>query len=205
MNKTYDDKSAAAYNAFADKQKEADKTLAADRVAAQDKFTAALTDITARRDTDLFELEKDHAQRVVELEKDYAQRLVDIVQQSMDRLRSVFQQAAQFDMSASFKIASDGVQHVMSMTTGAIQVSVDRWGSVMGSGIDALLANMKAKLAATKQLAANAAALSGAGFSQTFIEQVVSAGTDTGNSMAEAILLGQSRDAGPTQVAIQRS
>jgi hypothetical protein len=47
---------------------------------------------------------------------------------------------------------------------------------------------MRQKLIASRQLLANAASLAAAGFSQTFIEQVVGAGTDVGNELAQSIL-----------------
>lgn len=51
-----------------------------------------------------------------------------------------------------------------------------------------LLDALKTKLEASKNLAANAAKLQGLGFSQTFIEQVVGAGTETGNLLAKSLL-----------------
>lgn len=54
--------------------------------------------------------------------------------------------------------------------------------------VDVLVNNLRDKLRASRQLLSNSAALASAGFTQTFIEQVVSAGTETGNELAEAIL-----------------
>jgi hypothetical protein len=51
-----------------------------------------------------------------------------------------------------------------------------------------LVDRFKQQLAEIKTLSANATALSNKGFSQTFIEQVVSQGTDVGNKLAEEIL-----------------
>jgi hypothetical protein len=47
---------------------------------------------------------------------------------------------------------------------------------------------MKEKLAASKELAKNAALLQAQGFSQTFIEEVVAAGPEVGNQLAQSIL-----------------
>ena len=121
----------------------------------------------------------------------------------MDRLRSVFQRAAQFDMSASFKIASDGMQRVMSMTTGAIQVSVDRWGSVMGSGIDALLASVEAKLAATSNSRPTLQRCPGPGSRRRSSSRSYRPGLSTGNSMAEAILSASPETQAQARVAIR--
>jgi hypothetical protein len=54
---------------------------------------------------------------------------------------------------------------------------------------------MKNKIAASKELAKNAALLQAKGFSQTFIEQVVSAGPEIGNELSKSIL-----DASPEAV-----
>jgi hypothetical protein len=59
---------------------------------------------------------------------------------------------------------------------------------------------MRQKLIASRQLLANAASLAAAGFSQTFIEQVVGAGTDVGNELAQSIL-----NATPEQQAEMRT
>ena len=61
-------------------------------------------------------------------------------------------------------------------------------GDVVAGSIDGTIEMMREKLAASRQLLANAAALSAAGFSQTFIEQVVGAGTEVGNELAQGIL-----------------
>ena len=54
--------------------------------------------------------------------------------------------------------------------------------------VEDLLTSMKARLAGMKSLAQKASALAGAGFSQTFIEQVVSQGPEIGGQLADSIL-----------------
>ncbi len=54
--------------------------------------------------------------------------------------------------------------------------------------VDVLVEELRAKLIASRQLLSNSAALASQGFSQTFIEQIVAAGTETGNELAGAIL-----------------
>lgn len=97
--------------------------------------------------------------------KQYSDEMNSIIQQSMDRLRSVFASAVATDV-------------------GSIFASLNKEGNATA---DQLLAQLQNKLAAGQKLAENAAALSGMGYSQTFIEQVVAQGTDTGNAMAEAL------------------
>jgi hypothetical protein len=128
-------------------------------------------------------IEKDYAEKKIDLEKDLTDKLADIrkkaadknadltkaaaekqaniVKQSMDRLRNAFASKTGFDLGEVFKSGADSA--------------------------DKLLADLKNKLAAAKQLQANAAALAGAGYSQVFIEEVVKQGPEAGNKIAEAL------------------
>jgi hypothetical protein len=56
------------------------------------------------------------------------------------------------------------------------------------SSAEVLVESLRNKLIASRNLINSAAALASEGFSQTFIEQIVSAGTETGNELAAAIL-----------------
>jgi hypothetical protein len=97
--------------------------------------------------------------------KQYADEMSNIVQTSMNRLRDAFKNAVQVNIGDIFK----GLLDQGKATT------------------DDLLASLKSRLEASKTLADNAAALAGAGFSQTFIEQVVAQGPDVGNQLAESL------------------
>lgn len=112
--------------------------------------------------------EKDYSDAIIAAEKDRTDTQLSIVQESMNRLRSAFAKGAEMTV-------------------------VDMFSSLKDEGArsaEGLLQVMKDRLAKVRQLAVNASALAGAGFSQTFIEQVVSAGPDTGNALASAILSG---------------
>lgn len=106
---------------------------------------------------------ENYANNIIRIEKDFASRFANIVQQSQDRLRSVFRSAVETNIAALFE--------------------QDESKSVEG-----LVKSLSDKLAASRQLLANSAQLASQGFSQTFIEQIVSAGTETGNELASAIL-----------------
>jgi hypothetical protein len=56
------------------------------------------------------------------------------------------------------------------------------------SSVTDIINGLKERLAASKSLLANASKLAGLGFKQTFIEQVLETGTETGNALAGAIL-----------------
>tara|TARA_R110000868_G_scaffold374945_1_gene639401 strand:- start:212 stop:3031 length:2820 start_codon:yes stop_codon:yes gene_type:complete len=113
----------------------------------------------------LTSLRQSAAQKAIDLTKSATEKQQTILQQSMDRLRNAF------SSKTAFTIA-------------------DALGS--GKSADNLLADLKTKLAAAKDLQANAAALAGMGYSQTFIEQIVSQGPAIGNEMAKAL-----KDASP--------
>ena len=144
------------------------------------------------RDDALAKLESDHATKMLSIQSDYAQKLQDIVQQSMDRLRNAFQSSTAIDVGAMFAASvssSDLASVVSTQMKDGIQTAVSFWGSpAAGTGVEGLLKTMTDKLNAAQKLADNAGKLSGAGFSQTFIEQVVAQGGDIGNKMAEQIL-----------------
>jgi hypothetical protein len=95
----------------------------------------------------------------------YSDEMQSIIQASMDRLRSAFAQATATDVGKMFSDLSQ---------TGK-------------ASADDLLNSLKTRLDSIKTLATNAATLSGLGFSQTFIEQVVAQGPDAGNAMADAL------------------
>lgn len=104
-----------------------------------------------------------YAENVVNLQQTFAAKLADIVQQSQNRLRDAYRSAVAINLQTLFER--------------------DEEKSVSG-----LVESLRNKLAASRNLLSNAAELASAGFSQTFIEQVVSAGTETGNELAQAIL-----------------
>ena len=148
-----------------------DKTVAK----ATDRFNKQTLEITKRyndqvgeankrRDLGLENALKEHNKRISKIQNDFAKRQADIIQQSMDRLRNAYRSAVSINVASIF--------------------DSDR---IAGS-VDGLVQTLRDKLMASRQLVQNAALLSSAGFSQTFIEQVVGAGTDVGNELAEAIL-----------------
>jgi hypothetical protein len=95
----------------------------------------------------------------------YSDEMASIIQRSMDRLKNVFATATATDVGSIFK-------------------NLQEQGNATA---DQLLKQLQDKLNAGRKLAENAASLAGLGYSQTFIEQVVAQGTDTGNALAEAL------------------
>lgn len=151
----------AAYNkAVANANKQYREAVAG----AEKAFAKAQAEAINRRDQALDESAKDNARRVAEIQRDFSKRLQDIIKQSQDRLRDVYRTAVATNIADLF--TSEGV----------------------GKSVDNLVTELRNKLEASRRLIENASQLASQGFSQTFIEQVVSAGTTAGNELAESIL-----------------
>jgi TP901 family phage tail tape measure protein len=106
---------------------------------------------------------KNYADSVVRLQAEFDNKLAGIVQGSQDRLRNAYRSAVAVDVGQLFDSSED-------------------------KSVDGLITSMTAKLDASKGLLEKSADLASQGFTQTFIEQIVSAGTETGNELAGAIL-----------------
>lgn len=146
--------------------------------------------LQAENTKELAAINADYLDRVAETNKDFGKQLADIVQQSQDRLRDAYRNAVAVNISEIF-----GARTTQKITTevkkivGNIQTTITReTEETVGGSVNDLVAGLKDKLEKSRQLLANSAALASAGFSQTFIEQDVGAGTETGNELAKAIL-----------------
>jgi hypothetical protein len=154
----------------------ANKEFAEATAEISEDFSIAVARATINRDNELSQALRDNTKRVAEIQADFAKRLDDIVKQSMQRLRDAYRSAVEINVASIFD------------------------GDVVAGSIDGTIEMMRRKLIASRQLLGNAAALAAAGFSQTFIEQVVGAGTDVGNELAQSIL-----NATPEQQAEMRN
>ena len=108
-------------------------------------------------------LRADNTKAIAQIELDFGNRLAAIAKQSQERLTNAFKNAATFSLSDLFQVEDT-------------------------RSVDNLVKGLTDKLQASRDLITNAGKLNAAGFSQTFIEQIVSAGTATGNELAAAIL-----------------
>ena len=107
--------------------------------------------------------QKKYAENVLKTERDFAQKLAEIVQQSQDRLRTAFASVVRINLTDIFEVEET-------------------------KSVANLVAGLTNRLQKSQALLERAGKLNAAGFSQTFIEQVVAAGTETGNELAQAIL-----------------
>jgi len=106
---------------------------------------------------------QDYADSILRLQTEFDNKLAGIVQGSQDRLRNAYRSAVEVDVGRLFDSSED-------------------------KSVDGLISSMTAKLDASKGLLSKSADLASQGFTQTFIEQIVSAGVKTGNELAGAIL-----------------
>jgi DNA-directed RNA polymerase subunit F len=106
---------------------------------------------------------ENYAEAVLRTEEAFANRLADIVQQSQNRLRNAFANVVRVSLTDIFTVEET-------------------------SSVENLVRGLQERLSKSRNLLARAGELNAAGFSQTFIEQVVQAGVDTGNELAKAIL-----------------
>jgi hypothetical protein len=139
------------------------------------------TEVLASASIDRKELEKNYLKDTAKLRKQYdkdvlnaqqeaAKRSAEIVKQSVDQLRGVYK-------SATYKSVGDIFS---SITFGGMYAK--------GGTTEKILAALGLQTSKAKTLADDAASLAGLGFSQTFIEEVVSQGPDVGHQLAQTII-----------------
>jgi LysM repeat protein len=118
----------------------------------------------------LAEIRKDYDVKVAQAQKDAAKRTADIVRQSVDQLRGIYRSATQKSVGDIFSGLTFEGKYLKGGTTTAL---------INALGLQLNKANT---------LADDAAKLSGLGFTQTFIEQVVAQGPDVGHKLAQTII-----------------
>ena len=150
------------YQEIADLQKERIKVLADGQLEE--------TKLTKEHLITLAELHSDYDKKVAEAQTDASKRSAELVKQSIDQLRGVYRSAT-------------------SKTIGDIFSALTFEGKYLKGGtIEKLLGALGLQTSKAKVLADDAAKLSGLGFTQTFIEQVVAQGPDVGHSLAQTII-----------------
>ena len=107
-------------------------------------------------------IKADYENKALELEAAADKKRASIIQKSRDLLTNAFQSGTKLDLAKMFEDSDKS-----------------------GAG---LVAKLKEKYAAITKLQQAAGALASAGFTQTFIQDIVSQGPEAGNAMAQAIL-----------------
>jgi TP901 family phage tail tape measure protein len=122
-----------------------------------------LADAQKQYNKTVLEANENYAKNVERLQIEYADRLEGIIRSSQARLTDAYKSAVAVNISSLFERDEN-------------------------KSVEGLVKSLSDKLTASRNLLSNSAELASAGFSQTFIEQIVSAGTETGNELASAIL-----------------
>lgn len=166
LNADAADKIAKLDKSTADKRLKVEQDYLRKRAEAQNKFNDTMGALNKKRTESLAKLELDNAKRVAEITKSGQDKLKDIIQQGINRLRDAFKSGTSFNVGDLFK--------------GLLES-----GDTSAKG---LLAVLQKRLTEARKLADNASKLASAGFTQTFIEQVVSQGPEIGNKLSESLL-----------------
>lgn len=152
----------------------------------QNKLLDAEQDYTRTK----LEINRDYQDSLIDLEKDYISRRDDIIESSINRLREAFRSATAASLGDLFgtKTVTELETSVKKLTDRLTVTVTKETERTVGGTVTDLIASLSSRLAASRDLLTNASQLASKGFSQTFIEQVVETGTDTGNALATAIL-----------------
>jgi hypothetical protein len=157
LNKRYSEAMSDAQLRYDDAEADARKTYAKALADNAKDYADKVADIEEKLQNKIVDLREKALERTQDLTRSAAEKQASIVEKSMDRLRSAFASAINMD------------------------------NFVKGSSPKNMLKQLQDALTGAKRLQANAAALAGMGYSQTFIEQVVKNGPRVGNKIAEAL------------------
>lgn len=107
-------------------------------------------------------IERSHSEKVLQIQQAAADKRAAIVAKSIDEMTSTWQSATKLDLATLFAAGGESA-------TGLVTALQDQLKSVL-------------------QLQADAGKLAAAGYSQSFIDQVIAKGPDVGDKMAQAVL-----------------
>ena len=129
----------------------------------------------------------------IKIRQDYGNRLADIIEQSKNRIRDAYKSIAQFNVSTFLSNFAE-VEQARLDSFNEAKKAAEEVGTAFtdvftkGDPVKAYLDNLRAKIASNKKILDTSAKLLEAGFSQTFIEQIISTGETGGIALAEGLL-----------------
>ena len=137
-----------------------------------------------------FSIQEDYQLSVQRLEADAASRQLALINQSKARITDAFRSASAVSLTDLFDSqAVRQVETTVKQLTSRLTVTVTReTEKVAFASVGNVIDGLRERLTASRALLQNASQLASEGFSQTFIEEIISAGTKTGNALADAIL-----------------
>jgi hypothetical protein len=130
----------------------------------------------------VIDIRKNYLKRTLELEKDLANKVADLRERAAEKSADLRKSAAEKELSI-VQQSMDRLRDVFASQTG---FNID---NVFGPGrsVKNALIVLKRNLTAAQELQANAGALAGMGYSQTFIEEVIKQGPKIGNNIAKSL------------------
>jgi phage-related protein len=137
-----------------------------------------------------FELNREYEDKVYALRQDALKEQENLVKESQSRITSAFRSATQMSLGDLFTSQStrEIVTQVKKLTQNLTVTVAKETEKTTYASVTDIINGLRDRLTASKNLLANASKLAGLGFKQTFIEQVLETGTETGNALAGAIL-----------------
>lgn len=135
-----------------------------------------------------FEINRDYENDVARLKNDALEEQDKLLKESRARLTSAFASATKMGLN-DLVDSTTRTETIIKQLTSRLTVSVSKEvKSISETAATDLLEGLTKQLAASRQLAKAAEDLAGKGFSQTFIEEILATGSETGNQLASAIL-----------------
>lgn len=137
--------------------------------------------------------DKAFVENEIKIRQDYGVKLAGVIDQSKNRIRDAFRSVAEYNISTflqSFREVEDARLKSFEDAKKAAEEVGTAFTDIFikGDPVKAYLDNLRAKITANKKILDTSAKLLEAGFSQTFIEQVISTGEQGGLALAEGLL-----------------
>lgn len=138
----------------------------------------------------VYEINRDNNDKVRELNEAAARDQEALFRESRDRITSAFRSATQlslgdlFDSNTTRELTTQVRKLSQNLT---VSVTKETEKTTYSSVTD-IIQGLRDRITGAKNLLSNASKLAGLGFKQTFIEQVLETGTESGNALAGSIL-----------------
>ena len=169
----FDQASLDAHQAYTDKMTQIDAD-----------FASKQADLLASYNDKVAQLEQQAADKSIQLQQAAVDKKQSIVQQSIDLLTSAWANATKIDIGSLF---TNGGQSSLLSTTVVNGIVTSVYGAATGTA-DALKVSLQEKLKEIQQLQQDAGKLAAAGYSQSFIQEVLAQGPTVGDQLAQSVL-----------------
>ena len=170
---SFDDSIASAQESHDQRMEQINADYAQKKIDLLDNYNAKVKD-----------LQQSAADKSVQIEQAAADKRKSIIQQSIDLLTNAWASATKIDIGSLF---TKGSEATLLSTTVVNGIVTSVYGAAKGTA-DGLKASLKDKLKEIQQLQQDAGQLAAAGYSQSFIQEVLAQGPQVGDQMAQSLL-----------------